>query len=314
MQDRDPSQAVPSVTTWQSMLVMVAGGILAVIVWTIPNWAMFWGHLSQFPALWQLPENRRTIIALFIKILAPIPIMGILGIGTWIVSLMQMPQETKAEREQTRFTAPALAQSEPRITSATALMPTQQRPPQSYTSAQLSLPRSSLTPAKRVPDPVTPLPPVLLEPGAFHQQEQAQEHPEASFQSAEQEPPPVREDAPASSTVSAGEVAPPLILSSSWEAASHPLISIRLLKDVSMTINVPGGGHVVVPLSLPAKRVQLLAYIAWRRGELIDRDKILEHVFGWGLSDEEATQDKLSERFESHKKLLRKKIKEVVAE
>lgn len=81
-----------------------------------------------------------------------------------------------------------------------------------------------------------------------------------------------------------------------------------------MRINVPGGGHVVVPLTLNAKRVQLLAYIAWRRGELIHRDKVLEHVFGWGLSDEDATEDKLSERFEPHKKLLRKKIREVVIE
>ncbi len=79
---------------------------------------------------------------------------------------------------------------------------------------------------------------------------------------------------------------------------SRPLISIRLLKDVSMVINMPGGSHAVIPLTLNAKRVQLLAYIAWRRGELIDRDKILEHVFGWGLSDEDATEDKLSERFE----------------
>ncbi len=106
----------------------------------------------------------------------------------------------------------------------------------------------------------------------------------------------------------------PLAVGSEHIATSEPVISIRLLKDVSMRINVPGGEHVVVPLTLNAKRVQLLTYIAWRRGELISRDKILEHVFGWGLADEDATEDKLSERFESHKKLLRKKIREVVTE
>jgi hypothetical protein len=104
------------------------------------------------------------------------------------------------------------------------------------------------------------------------------------------------------------------VLESVQNTVPEPLISLRLLKDISMTINVPGGRHIVVPLTLNAKRVQLLAYIAWRRGELIDRDKILEHVFGWGLSDEEATEDKLSERFESHKKLLRKKVREIVVE
>jgi hypothetical protein len=70
----------------------------------------------------------------------------------------------------------------------------------------------------------------------------------------------------------------------------------------------------VVPLTLNAKRIQLLAYIACRRGEYIDRDKILEHIFGWGLRDEDATEDKLSERFESNKKLLRRKLREVVVE
>ncbi len=98
------------------------------------------------------------------------------------------------------------------------------------------------------------------------------------------------------------------------ERIRGPLSKHQLLKEVRMLINVPGGGQVLVPLTPNAKRVQLLASIAWRRGELMDRDKILEHVFGWGLPDEEATEEKLSERFESHKKLLRKKIREVVIE
>ena len=58
----------------------------------------------------------------------------------------------------------------------------------------------------------------------------------------------------------------------------------------------------------------MLAYLAWKRGDLTDREKILEQIFGWGIPDEEATEDKLSERFEFNKKLLRKKIREVVAE
>src|SRR5262249_39574617 len=62
------------------------------------------------------------------------------------------------------------------------------------------------------------------------------------------------------------------------------------------------------------KKVQLLAYLAWRQGELVDRDLILEHIFGWGLSDEEATPEKLSERFDAYKKLLRRDIKKAVME
>jgi len=124
----------------------------------------------------------------------------------------------------------------------------------------------------------------------------------------------VGSDLSVATALEGSQTSEPTTLVHEHPVTSDPLISIRLLKDVSMTINVPGGEHVIVPLTLNAKRVQLLAYIAWRRGELIDRDKILEHVFGWGLSDEEASDDKLSERFESHKKLLRRKIREVVIE
>ncbi len=124
----------------------------------------------------------------------------------------------------------------------------------------------------------------------------------------------VGSDPSVATALEGSQTSEPTTLVHEHPVTSDPLISIRLLKDVSMTINVPGGEYVVVPLTLNAKRVQLLAYIAWRRGELIDRDKILEHVFGWGLSDEEASDDKLSERFESHKKLLRRKIREVVIE
>jgi hypothetical protein len=117
---------------------------------------------------------------------------------------------------------------------------------------------------------------------------------------------------PAPSSSFSFDVSAPVIATRGRVNASDPLISIRLLKEVTMAICVPGDSQVIVPLTPNAKRVQLLAYIAWRRGELINREKILEQVFGWGVPDEEATEDKLSERFESHKKLLRKNIREVV--
>lgn len=76
----------------------------------------------------------------------------------------------------------------------------------------------------------------------------------------------------------------------------------------------PGYSRIEVPFAPQSKRVQLLAYIAWRRGEMIDREKILEQVFGWSVADEDASEEKLAERFESHKKLLRKKLREVAIE
>ena len=68
-----------------------------------------------------------------------------------------------------------------------------------------------------------------------------------------------------------------------------------------------------VPLSLNAKRVQLLAYIAWLRGETVNRDRLLEQIFGHGRSDEEATREKLGEAFDSHKKLIRWDLREAIS-
>jgi hypothetical protein len=162
-------------------------------------------------------------------------------------------------------------------------------------------------------NPVTPLPPILSTEASNNPAFLTKNSPPGknAGQSSENFPP------GASSPVAPSLQISPLSQTSvvsSESISSEPLLSLRLLKDVNVTINIPGGGHVVVPLSLNSKRVQLLAYVAWRRGELIARDRILEHVFGWGLSDEEATEEKLAERFESHKKLLRRKIREAIVE
>jgi hypothetical protein len=67
-----------------------------------------------------------------------------------------------------------------------------------------------------------------------------------------------------------------------------------------------------VDLPLNAKRVQLLAYVAWQRSQPAKRERLLESVFGHGKADEDATPEKLSEDFDSHKKLLRRDVRETV--
>src|SRR5579885_293103 len=65
-------------------LVIGLVGILAFVLWTLPNWREFWNNVSQFPALWQIPANRRTILYLTIKVASPLLIMGIVGIVVWL--------------------------------------------------------------------------------------------------------------------------------------------------------------------------------------------------------------------------------------
>src|SRR5579883_314022 len=249
------------------------------------------------------------------KVASPLLIMGILGIVVWLYFLIEFLQNedaqdiTRSEPMQQQAAA-----SKRRARDFPLSLPAQTLETQGATSFP-SLPVQLLSKQARF-DPETPLPPTLSSQEVVRKQAE-ESNGMNSLVRADQSKVvvPGGSDLTLASPVQASSLSQSLLSATELRTPPEPLISIRLLKDVSMVINVPhGGGHLVVPLSLNAKRVQLLAYIAWRRGELIDRDKILEHVFGWGLSDEDATEEKLSERFESHKKLLRKKIKEVVIE
>jgi hypothetical protein len=89
-------------------------------------------------------------------------------------------------------------------------------------------------------------------------------------------------------------------------------VNITLLGMVTITLITTRGIKYSVPLTLNARRVQLFAYIAWLRGEFVNRDKMLEQVFGHGRGDEGATRDKLGEAFDSHKKLIRSDLRAVI--
>jgi hypothetical protein len=303
-----------------SVIVMV--GVVAFAIWTLPNWWEFWSNVGQFPRLWQIPTNRKIIIYLLIKIVSPLLIMGILGISVWIYDLMkpspdeegtntvrskQMQRGEVAEKMGYRSTSPSMREQKP------------QRQAASFSTPSLTQP-ALVSPSY---NPETPLP-LMLSVQEIQRKVTGEAANSSAFLTQNGLPVLTAHQQRANNSDDSNlltatpshtsDISQPVVLERVQNTVPEPLISLRLLKDISMIINVPGGRHIVVPLTLNAKRVQLLAYIAWRRGELIDRDKILEHVFGWGLSDEEATEDKLSERFESHKKLLRKKVREIVVE
>lgn len=301
---------------WRKPAVVIGlVGILAFVVWTLPNWGEFWNNVSQFPALWQIPENRRTILYLTIKVVSPLLIMGILGSTVWLYFLIEHPQ---SENVQDIIHSEAVQQQEATLERRDYL-PSVAAQAQTHeaqgTASFPSSPAQLLSKSARF-DPETPLPPTLsLQEALRRYTEESSGMNSLTRADQSRGAVPGGSNLPLVSPVQVSSLSQSLLAESELRTTSEPLISIRLLKDVSMVMNVPGrSGRLVVPLSSNAKRVQLLAYIAWRRGELIDRDKILEHVFGWGLSDEDATEEKLSERFESHKKLLRKKIREVVIE
>lgn len=86
----------------KSTLAMAIGGLLALLLWTIPNWQTFWQHASQFPVLWQTPANRQSIVSLVIKILSPLFIMGMITLALWIFSLVKTEVEEAQVADQTR--------------------------------------------------------------------------------------------------------------------------------------------------------------------------------------------------------------------
>jgi hypothetical protein len=298
----------------RSTLMVVAGGLLALVFWTIPNWGTFWEHVAQFPVLWQIPSNRRIIISLSIKILSPLLMMGIVALLVWMYALVITESEAAPQEK------PLPRQDE----FATSLQETIFTPMQQTANQDAAQPlaqeaallrRSGALPSERR-GPITPLPPVMPSVEALAMSPDAQAISslvDGEEAESEQENHAVVQPQSASPDLSF-EVAQPVLTTNGRVAVADPLMVIRLLKEVTMTLCVPDGDQITVPLSLHVKRLQLLAYLAWRRGEMIDRDKILEHIFGWGMRDEEATEEKLSERFESHKKLIRRKIREVVME
>src|SRR6266567_1650191 len=87
---------------------------------------------------------------------------------------------------------------------------------------------------------------------------------------------------------------------------------IKLLKNVSLELHVSGGINRDVPLHLNSKTIQLLAAIAWMRGAMIQRDVLIEAIWGQDRTDEKATSEKLRWLFESARKALRAATRKAV--
>jgi hypothetical protein len=90
-------------------------------------------------------------------------------------------------------------------------------------------------------------------------------------------------------------------------------IAISLLKQVRVQILSPDGSATEVKLRRGERAIRLivLAYIAWRRGAPVDRDKLLEHLLARGRR-KDYTVEQLGEAFDSMKKFLREDLKRAV--
>jgi len=92
-----------------------------------------------------------------------------------------------------------------------------------------------------------------------------------------------------------------------------PLVTISLLKQVQVRLHLPEGGCREVKLRRGEQgiRLLLLAYIAWRRGKPVERDKILTYVFARGRR-RDMDPSQLGEAFDAAKKFLREDLKRTI--
>jgi len=95
-------------------------------------------------------------------------------------------------------------------------------------------------------------------------------------------------------------------------APNTAIFGITLLKNVSLELYVPGGINRDVPLPSNSKTIQLLAAIAWMRGAMIQRDVLIEAIWGQDRTDKKATSERLRWLFESARKALRAATRQAV--
>lgn len=297
--NRKPPPLLPS-------LVVGAVFVCALLFLTVPNWGEFARLVSQFPTLWQESSNRREIIFLVIRVCSPLLLAAIAGACCWLWYTIKayLRQETPPVRVQPRRSLLPASSVEQRPTSRSSMQETGQR-------AAPSL-------------PLTLIPPTLSDASADQDsaqsiwQEAEREEEDADLGGSAQEKLP---DAKSADSGIAPTAAPealelPLQETVPGAEATHPFyVAITVLKELSLTLHVPGGKRSRVPLHLNAKEVQLVAYLAWlygqSQGQTISLDKLREHIFGYGRADEDATPKKLQDALDSAKKEIRRQLRQV---
>jgi hypothetical protein len=268
---------------WVPTLVVGVVFVFALLFVTVPNWDEFSRNFSQFPALWQINSNRREIVFLVIRVCSPLLLAGIAAACCWLwytVKEYRQPVPPPSSRSQEdSVTAPAQPQRD-----------------------------------KRAPTlPITPIPPVLPDVAApvGKGSQQATGHEEEQAVLVERTVgEPFDEQNRGESGVSGSA---PADNESGAPAGRHPVyVIINVLQALTIQLQVPGGKRYAVPLNLNAKEVQLIAYLAYLRGQTISLDKLREHIFGHGKADEDATPKKLQDALDTAKKEIRRQIRQVI--
>ena len=293
------------------------GALLAFLTWTLPNWRLLSYSLAHFATLWALPANRRVLLVLLVKGGSPLIVALLFAACLWLFATLQ-PFVGNRAGTLSAFTESAqmAAPGEYHAPAAAAAFPLTLLAPSPSVEVFEPLPQfDQADAASKQPDPshrrrksrparadqaVHPGATVLSPHAAALLKRRSRR-----FQRA-----PAPETAPGEENEQAQT--PPPALPDLHDA----VLDIRLLKTVQIILVGADGHRLVVSFTTHVRRVQLLAYLGWhwQQQARVNREIIMEQVFGHGLPDEKATPEKLASDFNSHRKLLRRDIRMAIAQ
>ena len=295
-------------------LLVALCALLALMVWTLPNLGEFWRNVGAFPMLWQVEVNRQAIISLVVKVFSPLILAFLSAACCWLWYTIKPFVATTGKQEgpppanQSRPPAPP---SSPQVYRTGPFPPPVPSSPVNGEPSFTVLPTAMHNAAVAPTLPITPIPPFLED----DRQGEGFETVEESGEEQDGKPDDLLREQEQADAASSVAVASPL---SSADATSvtgeKPIyVIINLLGEACMTLQTPDGALTMpVPLSGNTKRVQLLAYLAWRQGEMVNRDTMLEQIFGHGKPDEQARPRQLSDAFDSHRKFIRQDLRAAI--
>jgi len=313
-------------------LVIAVGGLMTFLFETLPNWHEFLGYVSQFPTLWSVESNRYAIIALFGKVGSPILIALLLGLCSYLWYTVKPFLLEYSDSIQLRM---RLSNAMDRATNSDSLIPL---PVQQTNDQQAGRNRSSavLAPLPPKPDisPSRAYNSVFLNQNHRHLKEREKLYRQLNGKSKKElstraaiqmlkrherlhKVPSTKKRSSDTSTTSSfsptGSHAG-VTKSHTMDAHPSPFVSITLLKVVTLTLHATDGTSCIVPVNPNSKRVLPLIYIASKYGEKVSRDKMHEDLFGHRRSDDGAGPEELAKEFSWQIKLLRKDIRDTIAQ
>lgn len=315
------------------VLIVSVGTLIAMIFWCLPSLPLFSLAMGNLPTLWQIESNHRVILVLAVRVLSPLFVAAILTTCCWLSQAI-VPFLPAARKQARTAEGSGPAQRTGGATVPVARSSGETQPPVQPGSLQDSRRDVAPTPRDASPRPIASGPAPLTQTN--RSAVSSPQTPPAKPRQ-ESEPSPVQalhHDAAASSAMAepiwaeAEKIPRPVSLSQQPLTPSHGtstlapqprsappvFIEIALLEDARIAVVAPDGRRSQVMLAPKGvKRISLLAYIGWQRGKLLHRDRMVEAVFGHGLSDEDAVPKRLSDAFDSHRKFLRQNLRDGIA-